>query len=102
VSGPTPGPWRVDGFNEVLAGAPSLEAMVVGQGDYIVAQMVPERDAHLIAAAPALLVACKAWVTYDCRPDNGPNAGVQMMLDYDTALTLTRAAIASATTGEAI
>lgn len=54
LTGYTPGPWTVDGFNEVLAGDPCLDLMVIGQGGYIVAQMVPERDACLIAAAPTM------------------------------------------------
>lgn len=55
-----------------------------------------EANARLLAAAPEMLEALEAWQTYDSRDDSGPNAGVQMMLDYDRALTLTRAAIAKA------
>lgn len=53
-------------------------------------------NAHLIAAAPDLLAACEAIVLYDERPDDGPNAGIQMMADYATALDAARAAIAKA------
>lgn len=54
-------------------------------------------DARLIAAAPDLLEAVRAFLAYDGDPHDGPNAGVQMMLDYDTALTLAKAAYAKAT-----
>ena len=54
---------------------------------------VPDMEAALIEAVEAL----QAWDQYDTRPDDGPNAGIQMMQDYDRALRLTRAAIARAT-----
>ena len=44
-----------------------------------------------------MLEALRAWDEYDTRPDDGPNAGIQMMNDYDRALRMTRAAIARAT-----
>lgn len=44
-----------------------------------------------------MLEALQAWDQYDTRPDDGPNAGIQMMQDYDRAMRLTRAAIAKAT-----
>lgn len=47
----------------------------------------------------ALLEACQALIQYDERDDEGANAGIQMMIDYDHALTLARAAIHSATGG---
>lgn len=53
-------------------------------------------NARLIAAAPDLLEACKAFLLYNDRPDTEPNAGVQMMVDYDHALTLARAALTKA------
>lgn len=58
---------------------------------------IAKANARLISAAPDLLAACLALVQYDERDDSGPNAGIQMMVDYDEALTLARAAIARAT-----
>jgi hypothetical protein len=46
-----------------------------------------------------LLEALEAWVTYSDRDDDGHDTGEQMMLDYATALSLTRAAIARARGG---
>lgn len=55
-----------------------------------------EANARLIAAAPDLLEACEALIAYDEGDDDAPDAGVKMMIDYDHALTLARAAIAKA------
>jgi hypothetical protein len=97
----TPGPWFV---------GPSLEpdgnclaAPVMGLDAFVAHVLFDDEgdseataNARLIAAAPDMLEALEAWHLYDSRDDSGPNAGVQMMLDYDRALTLTRAAIAKA------
>lgn len=103
----TPGPWSV----EVEADCDSEQADIyvchagtvcdvtvvctIGQSAYV----SPDQklaDAHLIAAAPDLYEAVEAFVAYDEGHDDGPNAGVQMMIDYDHALTLARAALAKA------
>lgn len=50
-----------------------------------------------VAAAPELLEACLALITYDQGDDGRPDAGVMMMIEYDAALTKARAAVAKAT-----
>jgi hypothetical protein len=52
-----------------------------------------EAAARLIAAAPDLLAACEAFVNYDSSVDHD---GIDMMLAYETANLLIRAAIARA------
>ena len=93
MNGHTPGVWWPDGSRpHVMSGGQPI-------ADCSVCLLASERDANvcLMAASPDLLAACEAWIAYDTADDSRPNAGVQMMLDYDTALTLTRAAIARAT-----
>lgn len=54
--------------------------------------------AQRFAASELLLEACKAIVAYDEADDTGPHAGIQMMVNYDNALTLARAALRAAAT----
>jgi len=56
--------------------------------------LVGEANAKLIAAAPDLLAACKAFVAVD---DTGVGSIQEMMSDYAAALKAARAVIAKAT-----
>lgn len=48
-------------------------------------------------AADDMLAALEAWLAYD----SGEDTGIAMMIAYDKALTLTKAAIAKAKGGDA-
>jgi hypothetical protein len=87
----TPGPWEFGvRKNRTIwlslgdpRGAPHY------QGDLVAS----EADARLIAAAPDLLEACRLFAAYDA----GDEDDVSLMLNYDEAITATRAAIKRAT-----
>lgn len=99
----TPGPWkavpnpmRSDGYFVVRDGAPQY---YVGVADLsgkpieqlppaVIPMQVPEADAHLIAAAPDLLAACRAFVI-------AHEQSLQLE-KTDVALRLARAAILKA------
>ncbi|MEH3121139.1 MAG: hypothetical protein PGN16_04030 [Sphingomonas phyllosphaerae] len=96
MSDATPGPWidsdgTTTGRVVTAPGQPKVRRNVAVCGG-------PNRvaNARLIAAAPDLLEAVAAFIAYDEGDDDAPDAGVRMMIDYDHALTLARAAIAKA------
>ena len=98
----TPGPWRVEEDEDGLY--IRMEAYR-GQDEYLVvyASPIPEQreaDAHLIAAAPELLAACKA-VLSDVSLDvyRGAAADRGRMTPAEAAFALLRAAIARANGG---
>jgi hypothetical protein len=72
----TPGPWKYDGAQ----GAGSIVtdtqciAVIEDDGGYEAPLEEREANAHLLAAAPALLAACKAfmelWRDCDMRPED--------------------------------
>lgn len=101
----TPGPWsvKVDDQSGIgrthsvyictKAGWPEGQLARVNVQDGLGER---EANARLIAAAPDLYEAVAAFLAYDAGDDDAPDAGVRMMLDYDHALTLARAALAKA------
>src|SRR5690606_21273791 len=48
--GPTPGPWRADGFEVMAARGQFYGGLILGADDVVVAQMVSAANAPLIAA----------------------------------------------------
>lgn len=48
--GPTPGPWRADGFEVMAARGQFYGGLILGADDVVVAQMVSAANAALIAA----------------------------------------------------
>jgi len=82
----TPGPWSVKdaSFDEDGDVRYTLEGVKTAR----------VADANLIDAAPDLLEACQALLTYH---DSADDDGVQMMLAYSKAIDQARAAIAKAT-----
>jgi hypothetical protein len=64
----TPGPWRVNGFNKrgdrVVGDLDGGVANVYCEEDSVRADPIGEANAHLIAAAPDLLDACKLAHSY--------------------------------------
>lgn len=120
----TPGPWELCqhlkgmaedqackcGYRGVIFGPEHDVAMAVCQPGHELPRRKEEwgsepsryprevelANARLIAAAPCLLDACLAFLKYH-DAEEGENAGVEMMLNYDAALHLTREAVAKAT-----
>jgi len=87
MSGHTLGPWTIahgkivgNGYNIA-----SINSSATSEG---------KANALIMAAAPDLLEACKAFIAYD---DTDDHDGVAMMINYDDALKACRAAIAKAT-----
>ena len=95
----TSGPWEICCWTGVLGGAVGLHE-AVWKGDLLICTTGlvtdPESrpNAQLIAAAPDLLEACKAFVKYD---KNDATDGVAMMFAYSEMLKACRSAIAKAT-----
>lgn len=102
AAGFTPGPWEVSILTPTLVVSRVDDDLVRNLAHVTIADGQPLRspegerakaNARLIAAAPALLEACQQFVRYDSDPDQ---SDVQMMLDYGSAITRARAAIAKA------
>jgi hypothetical protein len=83
----TPGPWEVEGDDESLWVTP-LDRSTPVICDMVEREGETEANAHLIAAAPDLLAACKAFIAAD--PAEGYSGA-----EY-SALKLMHAAIAKA------
>jgi hypothetical protein len=84
----TPGPWESDRNGKIWAGGVSLaDTYACARGiDY-------KANARLIAAAPELLEACRLIVKYD---SSDAIDGVELMINYATALDAAKEAIAKA------
>jgi hypothetical protein len=82
----TPGPWFCSGGS--FDDADGIAYTIHADG-----MVISRANARLIAAAPDLLAACEAFVNYDSSVDHD---GIDMMLAYETANLLIRAAIARA------
>lgn len=94
----TPGPWyaKREGYSTVYVEArigDRLIQEVAACGPTDAGQEQQDANALLIAAAPELLEALKSWVVYDT---DDTDDGAEIMIRYDKALTMTRAAIAKA------
>ncbi len=87
----TPGPW----FFSFESVDPEW-AIITISGGFVVANVnshqKQEANARLIAAAPDMLVACEALVLYDSNDTDD----VKMMINYNNAIELAKAAIAKA------
>ena len=70
MSNHTPGTWEVDNTDATIEHPLSIEAWEAGRSIAAVAgQATPEEmlaNAYLLAAAPALLAACKSAVAHGC------------------------------------
>lgn len=94
----TPGPWFInDKSVDCQKDKISIETKVMGD-DYFIAQVdssiSQEANARLIAAAPELLEACKAFIEYD---EGSYEDGVGMMIRYEHARRMINVAISKAT-----
>ena len=98
----TKGPWLAterSGYHEILASDPTCDwyghanMHAVAYGDTEIDDREGWANAHLIAAAPELYEAVRLFLHYDS--DEGEN-GVDMMLNYDNALTAARKAFSKA------
>jgi len=91
----TPGPWTHEGQGDITG----IEDNGFGRGPVDVCSVYlrtvegrHEANARLIAAAPDLLEALEAWISYHDDEEDG----VDSMLRYAKAIDMTRAAIARA------
>ena len=90
----TPGPWEVEVGSAMLAdnGVASLGRLRVVAVTPVLYENA-QADAHLIAAAPELLAACRAMVSWnDFAADE--DSGLESL--YEEAIRRARAAIAKA------
>lgn len=81
----TPGPWRVE-HGTRIAGCGDEYEVTADDGAVLVAQPPTEADAHLIAAAPAMLAALRSLFA--------PGSGAAM---HAECWELVRAAVTAAT-----
>ena len=92
----TPGPWFVDHKSPFLVRAgddiDGRHIAHIGPANYTPRFDVDEPNAKLIAAAPDLLEALEAWISYHDDEEDG----VDSMLRYAKAIDMTRSAIARA------
>jgi hypothetical protein len=93
----TPGPWEVvtNRYGEHVLVATDTDENIFLLDDTEAGHDhdVYTANARLIAAAPELYEAVRLFLAYDASDDA---EGVQMMLDYNTALTAAKAAFAKA------
>ena len=102
----TPGPWHyvthswsnasVITKNECIC---ALDISYADEKNQLSLEAVMAANARLIAAAPQLFEACKAFIEYD---KNDATDGVAMMFAYSDMLKACRAAIAKAEGGQKV
>ena len=97
----TPGPWiavldTTDNHGRYAVMVAGQQAAITGWGNV----RQTEADARLIAAAPALLAACKAWVAWAEQPVKEFDDGSIELPSVAAVMARTRAALALAEEAE--